>query len=86
MTEYVPDALPSTGALGRTTRRAETVGDLLEPVRRRLLQTNGFVLDLGHVALSGSCQSCVMNLSSWNSDAGRIGRVVRPIAVASDLQ
>lgn len=32
--------------------------DLLETVRRKLCQTNGFVLDPGHVALSGTCQSC----------------------------
>lgn len=33
-------------------------GDLLAQARKTLLRTSGFVLDPGHVALSGTCRSC----------------------------
>lgn len=32
--------------------------DLLEPIRRRLAQDSGFILDPRHVALSGLCRGC----------------------------
>jgi Fe2+ or Zn2+ uptake regulation protein len=55
----VRDRLPHMHAQCRVCGRVlDLPADLLDAVAGRMARQHGFVLDAGHVALSGTCQAC----------------------------